>query len=316
MVSVIMPAYNVGEYIGKSIESVLSQTYNNFELIVVNDGSSDKTCQVVEQYCLRDSRIRLLNQKNQGVSVARNSGISAACGDYISFLDGDDLWDANFLKKMMNFVDSQREQLRFAYGKTLECFEDGRRELIGGDDCRDGYYEEFLAKNNELRLPMHISALCISRNLIEEYNIYFEPGLRLSEDTGFIIKLLCVTKAHGLKDAFTFYIRRESSATGARAWKPDFWSGHVCIYEKIEDFVRQHRHQAISTFEKARGYVAYRFVLGCLKHGYIQEAIEYRRRWHGWLADFAAGDGKLKDRFKCRLILLANRQALGLIGKF
>lgn len=316
MVSVIMPAYNVGQYIGKSIESVLAQTYKNIELIVVNDGSSDATGQVVEQYCRQDARVKLLTQKNQGVSGARNNGISAACGDYISFLDGDDLWDAKFLENMMQSISRSKGQVEFAYGKTLECFEDGRRELLGGDNCRDGYYEDFLAPNNELRLPMHISAICVSRKLIQDNGISFEPGLRLSEDTGFMIKLLCITKAYGVGDALTFYVRRGNSATGNSEWKPDFWSGHVCIYEKIEDFVRINRHQAVSAFEKARGYVAYRFVLGCLKHGYILEAAEYRQRWRDWLADFAAGDGKLKDRLKCRLILSANRQLLGFIGKF
>ena len=114
MVSVIMPAYNVGQYIGKSIESVLAQTYKNIELIVVNDGSSDATGQVVEQYCRQDARVKLLTQKNQGVSGARNNGISAACGDYISFLDGDDLWDAKFLENMMQSISRSKGQVEFA----------------------------------------------------------------------------------------------------------------------------------------------------------------------------------------------------------
>ena len=97
LVSVIMPAYNSEKYIGKSIESVLAQDYEKFELIIVDDGSQDGTKRIAEQYAKSDVRIKLLEQANQGVSVARNKGLDTATGEYVAFLDSDDLWDADNL---------------------------------------------------------------------------------------------------------------------------------------------------------------------------------------------------------------------------
>lgn len=198
----------------------------------------------------------------------------------------------------------------------MECFEDGRREIIGGARIVDGYFENFIAPNNELRLTFHISAMLIKRQLVMDNDIRFVRGLRLSEDTGFIISTMCVAKAYGLDKPLTYYIRRDGSATKAKKWEPSFWVGHTRIYEDIEHFVAEHRPQAMAAFAKARGYVAYRFVLSCLKHGYLDEATQYRYRWHNWLVDFANGDGKAKDRWKCKLILHAGKGILSLIGRF
>ena len=101
LVSVIMPAYNSEKYLGKSIESALAQAYEKFELIIVDDGSKDGTKSIVEQYAKNDIRIKLLEQANQGVSAARNKGLDTATGEYVAFLDSDDLWDADNLSVMM-----------------------------------------------------------------------------------------------------------------------------------------------------------------------------------------------------------------------
>ena len=109
IVSIVMPAYNAQDYIKQSIQSVINQTYDNWELLVINDGSSDKTVAVVESF--KDSRIILFSQKNFGVSKARNYGIKKAKGKYIAFLDSDDLWkkeklyiQASYMEKYKNIV--------------------------------------------------------------------------------------------------------------------------------------------------------------------------------------------------------------------
>ena len=102
LVSVIMPAYNTEEYIEKAIQSVLEQTFSNWELLVIDDGSPDNLAEIVKKYENRDSRTRLIQQVNQGVSVARNLGIEEAQGKYISFLDSDDYYLATFLEKLVN----------------------------------------------------------------------------------------------------------------------------------------------------------------------------------------------------------------------
>jgi glycosyltransferase involved in cell wall biosynthesis len=97
-VSVITPAYNVAPYIAQTIESVLSQTFSDLELIVVDDGSSDGTLDIASEYARRDARVQLLRQPNRGISAARNRALSVASGSHVAILDGDDLWLPGYLE--------------------------------------------------------------------------------------------------------------------------------------------------------------------------------------------------------------------------
>lgn len=102
LVSVVMPAYNAEKYIGQAIESVQKQTYTNWELIVVDDCSTDNTYEIVKEYSQKDFRIKLLkNQKNQGVSYTRKNGVEASAGEWIAFLDSDDAWHHEKLEKQL-----------------------------------------------------------------------------------------------------------------------------------------------------------------------------------------------------------------------
>lgn len=123
LVSIIMPSYNTAEYIGKAIESVQNQTYENWELIIVDDCSSDNTDEIMQQY-IRDSRVYYLkNEKNSGAAVSRNKAIKLAKGKWIAFLDSDDLWNPEKLEKQINFM--KRNQYDFSYTKYREIDENG-----------------------------------------------------------------------------------------------------------------------------------------------------------------------------------------------
>jgi len=105
LVSIIMPAYNCGDFIGIALDSVVAQTYQNWELIVVDDCSTDNTAEIVKEYMRRDSRIKYLRlDKNSGAAVARNTAIDIAKGKYIAFLDSDDVWFPNKLSKQIEFM--------------------------------------------------------------------------------------------------------------------------------------------------------------------------------------------------------------------
>ena len=105
LVSIIMPAYNAEKYIEEAIQSVLKQTYTNWELIIVNDCSTDKTEQIIKKYQEQDQRIRLCSlTKNQGVANARNTAIKNAVGRYLAFLDSDDIWLHEKLEKQIDFM--------------------------------------------------------------------------------------------------------------------------------------------------------------------------------------------------------------------
>lgn len=109
--SVIISVYNKERYISDTLQSVLDQTYKDFEIIIVNDGSSDRSLEILNQF--NDARIHIINQDNQGASHARNKGIETAKGQYITLLDGDDLWDITFLDHIKILIDNHPEHSVF-----------------------------------------------------------------------------------------------------------------------------------------------------------------------------------------------------------
>ena len=104
MISVIIPVYNVENYLEECLNSVQHQTYTNIEVILVNDGSTDNSKMICERYCQEDRRFHLISQTNQGQSVARNVGVSASTGEYIAFVDSDDVIKANYLEELMKYM--------------------------------------------------------------------------------------------------------------------------------------------------------------------------------------------------------------------
>lgn len=111
MVSVIIPTYNSEKYIAATLESVIGQTYCDLEVLIMNDGSRDRTAEIVQEYALRDPRIKLVNLvENRGVSAARNKGVEMASGEWIAYLDSDDLWKPNKVEKQLRFAEKLQER--------------------------------------------------------------------------------------------------------------------------------------------------------------------------------------------------------------
>ena len=152
LVSIITPVYNGEETIGKTIESVLNQTYKNFEMIIVDDVSEDNTIKVVKDYEKKDSRIKLITlTKKGGASVARNKAISKANGKYIAFLDSDDLWKKDKLEKQIKFMEDN--DIYFSYTDYSYIDEQG-------NDM--GIYRKCLRKMSYFRMLLGDSVGCLT----------------------------------------------------------------------------------------------------------------------------------------------------------
>ena len=104
IISIIVPIYNVEKYLEECLESILNQTYTNIEVILVNDGSTDKSKEICERFCQQDSRFKLVTQANQGVSIARNSGVRESIGEYIMFVDSDDVVKENIVEVLFSYM--------------------------------------------------------------------------------------------------------------------------------------------------------------------------------------------------------------------
>ena len=103
MISVIVPVYNVEEYLEECLESIQYQTYTDIEVILVNDGSTDSSKEICERFCQADSRFRLINQENKGQSAARNRGVKESIGEYLMFVDSDDVINKNVLEVLLPY---------------------------------------------------------------------------------------------------------------------------------------------------------------------------------------------------------------------
>lgn len=129
LVSIITPTYNRGYLIEKTIESVMSQSYANWEWLIVDDGSVDNTEQIVEKYIKKDARIRYIkNEKNQGANICRNLGASLATGEYFAFLDSDNIWNKNKLEIQIKEIKDSADEVGFVYSK--EYVIDGARKWV------------------------------------------------------------------------------------------------------------------------------------------------------------------------------------------
>ena len=121
MISVVMPAYNAEKTIRHAIDSVLSQSYKDFELIVINDSSKDTTKEIIEEYINRDKRVRIINNNvNSGVSFSRNKGVFNAKGEYIAFLDSDDIWRQDKLEKQLRLMEKKNAVLSYTASSFID----------------------------------------------------------------------------------------------------------------------------------------------------------------------------------------------------
>ena len=128
LLSVIIPVYNVEQYLVKCVESILNQTYRNLEVILVNDGSKDSSGSICDAFIQRDPRVRVIHKENGGLSSARNAGLDAAGGEYISFIDSDDWIEPNAYEHLLGLV--ERYQVKLVCGGNMDVYgETGERKL-------------------------------------------------------------------------------------------------------------------------------------------------------------------------------------------
>lgn len=190
LISIIVPVYNVERYISKCIESVIAQTFTNWELILVDDGSSDNSLTICNQYAEQDNRIIVFHQENKGVSAARNQGIKIAKGEYISFIDSDDFVMPTYLSDMANYKSDI-----IASGFTLWYAADNRNEIkTFKQEATYSIATENIANAIVIGETNHLwkgpCTKLFRKALINKYNIRFDESLSYGEDHLFVMSIL------------------------------------------------------------------------------------------------------------------------------
>lgn len=184
MISIIVPVYNAEQYLHRCIDSILTQSYINFELLLVDDGSPDNCGAICDEYATQDSRVRVLHKENGGVSSARNLGLDNAKGEWITFVDSDDWVESEFLEKMMATADAE-----LVVGGNVRPsgeLKQATDKLYDTASMAD-FLEEHL-NGSLLRAPW---GKLLRYSIIEHYHIRFDEHIRFGEDTIFIYKYLC-----------------------------------------------------------------------------------------------------------------------------
>lgn len=196
--SIIIPCYNIEKYISKTLESVFNQTFKDFEIILINDGSKNNTGEILDDYSKKYKRIKVVHKENEGVSEARNIGIRNATGEYIYFLDGDDLIESTLLERANEVFKNDKIEI-FSFGFNM-VYEDGKIKRRYSEEEYDSKIinsKEFLSLFFNKKVGQHMCSFIVKKDIIEN-KIFFTKGLERGEDLEFQIKML-------LRDVNLFY---------------------------------------------------------------------------------------------------------------
>lgn len=279
--SVVMPMYNVAKYVATAIESVLAQTYGQFELICVDDGCTDNTLDIVSTY--KDSRIRVIRQKNMGLSAARNTGISHARGLYVALLDSDDYWAPTKLQMHLSHF-RNNPKLGVSYSASQFIDEEGNLLGIGQYPKLTNIHAQDIFCRNPIG---NGSAAVLRKSMLLQmgkhvYNngevrlTYFDERLRQSEDVEFWLRAALTSdwQFMGIGEGLTFY-RVNASGLSAnltnqfQAWRVsvknnyhlnpaffDKWYSMASAYQK--------RYLARRAVQSRNSFTALKFSVGAI----------------------------------------------------
>lgn len=235
-VTIIMPAYNVENYIKASILSVINQTYQNWELIIINDGSTDNTQKIIEECLPLDQRITLINQQNQGVSATRNRGISLARGNYISFLDADDIYDVRYIELMSEPLRDNIADMTFCKFKEVD-----KDRIINQtpEEVKTILKDSFTDHIEYIPQAKANMAMMYRLQKLKEQNIQFYVDSHFAEDTEFVLKAAFSFRITFIPEyLYTYIYRKESASRGE--FTSEKYLLEIAAYTRVCLFVHKH----------------------------------------------------------------------------
>lgn len=248
-VSIIIPVYNVAEYLKECLDSVINQTYKNLEILLINDGSTDNSLEICKEYSNRDSRVKVFDIKNGGVSNARNIGIVNATGEYLSFIDGDDFVSENYIEKLYDQAIASGKDMTIC---RMNLYEDGKvtptkenfaplfaeepddkaktylclNSSVMGSSWRILYKTEFLVKND----------------------IKFNVNLKFCEDMAFVLKCIYMGATFAEVNEYMYFYRQNPSSY-IKTYKPDFLKAEQDFYDYVTEFVKNEDYKEQLVFK-------------------------------------------------------------------
>ena len=237
-ISVIVPVYKAEKYLEECVRSILAQTFGDFELILVEDGSPDRCGEICDRLAEQDRRITVIHKKNEGVSIARNTGIDRARGAYLTFVDSDDTLDEGFLEAALSDLERSGTDL-YISGLLMETWENGKivsTQRYANSDTKT-YSVRQLLEQRDLDYPQ----ICIcgpccklyKKSIVEEYGVRFPAEITSGEDTCFVLDVLAhCGDVYFAKDCFYHYRRGNEESLFSR-FHADTYEITKFVYSKM-----------------------------------------------------------------------------------
>lgn len=243
MVSIILPVFNAERFLTQCLDSILRQTYQDWELIAVDDGSKDGSIEILKSYEKRDNRIHIISKKNEGVSIARNVALEHAHGDYIYFVDSDDIVMPEGLMILVKAMESSKAT--FVKSDFLPIDEQGKQVFINKKQVirrrYDGQVMESEKFFKKILMKEYFLWTCLfQKDIIVKNHIQFIPLCRLMEDAAFVADYLLYSDRNVYKDACVYGYRKYEGTVSAV--NKDYTEDMMLIKKHLLEFPNSELH--------------------------------------------------------------------------
>lgn len=242
-VSIIVPIYNTAKYLKRCLDSILNQTHQNLEIILVNDGSPDDAGKIADTYAKKDSRVKVIHQKNAGQSAARNHGLEIATGDFISFVDSDDEIKPDFIKTLLilyqpniSIAVCAHQYVKIKESTSKNLYQSPLRPRRSSE-TQKAYVLYLLAKDGKM---YSCNNKLFRASVIKKHRIHFDENLNFAEDTKFVLDYLKYAKgeiSYTTKPLYIYNFGTDSSTVKTSA---TIWKNWQTSYQNLKSWLGPH----------------------------------------------------------------------------
>lgn len=281
LVSIIMPVYNADKYLRDGVESLINQTYKNIEILLVNDGSTDSSADLCDEFARNDARIRVFHKENGGTHTARNLGIEQAKGDFLMFIDPDDWLDTDTVEQLVEAIsDGDLDIVRFNYVREFLDHSSKKpntlltEEVMAGDNCKKvcrqaiGLIKEELASPENMNFLASVCFAAYKKSIVLENNIRFVNIREIAtfSDGLFNINFLMYAERFKFMDKCFYHYRKYNTSSATSNYRPDFLNRQLIMFSKLEAMVNTlNREEVYEAFNNRIALSTMEMCLNALK---------------------------------------------------
>lgn len=307
LLSFIIPVYKVEAYLNECIESILTQETNQYEIILVDDGSPDKSGMICDEYAKKYDHISVIHKENGGLSSARNAGLPLACGKYIAFLDSDDRIAYGSLKSVLNWAKKNDSDVCFM--EAIKFFPDGKTESLGDNIKHEFIWmkpkeEAFRYLSTRPKYPGSACTKLFKRSFLIENNLFFPKDRRISEDLGFCLDCFLATEEFDALNVPYYEYRQNRAGSITSLVSYQSFLGIASFIKDSASKLTLNKKSIDPISALAMNWVAYEYIImlwqySKLDKNHKQEAYNFLLDYN-WVLNYGIGK-------KSKMVKMANR---------